>query len=393
MNTDRHITTKQDSRTSGGAAEASFRLVIAGAGTGGHLFPGIAVAEDLMDRLPASRVVFVTTGRDIERTVLSGRPFDTVQISAAGIKGKGLFKKLASFLVLPKGLMQSLVLLMRFSPHAVLGMGAYSSAPVILAAFLTGTPRFLHEQNRLAGMTNRWLSRFADRVFVSFADTKPGCREDRIRFTGNPVRGHIRARAQNRRQKTEKEKSSPFTILVLGGSQGAHSINMAVTEAFSYLEQPGDYYVIHQTGTRDEETVRRAYAESGVDATVSAFFGDMASVYGAADLAVCRAGATTVAEIAAMGLPAIFIPYPHAADDHQVANAEGLASAGAAEIIPEKQLSGHMLADCLAAYKNDFSMLEKARAAAVEEGRIDSAAAIVDDMIKAAGFTKESGKG
>lgn len=365
------------------ATSGPLRLVIAGAGTGGHLFPGIAVAEELMHRAPESRVLFITTGRPVEQTVLEDKPFETAGISAAGFKGVGLWRKLGALIVLPKGFFQSLGLLRRFSADAVLGMGAYSSAPVVIAAYLTGVPRFIHEQNRIAGMTNRWLARFADRVFVSFQDTDMGCKAGKIVYSGNPVRSDIRGCAHARMKGVKKESAKPFTILVLGGSQGAHTINMAMTETFSHLENYLDFKVIHQTGSNDEDTVRRAYESMGVNSTVSAFFSDMASLYESADIAVCRAGASTVAEIAAAGLPALFIPFPHAADDHQTANAEGLVSAGAAEIIDERNLNGRVLAQRLEEYRADPAKFEKLQAAAATTSRPDSAVVILDQITAA----------
>lgn len=353
--------------------ENPLRLVIAAAGTGGHLFPGIAIAEELMRQAPESRVLFITTGRPVEHTVLADSPFESAEISAAGFKGMGLRQKLGALTVLPRGFFQSKGLLRKFAPDAVLGMGAYSSAPVLIAAYMAGIPRFIHEQNRIAGTANRWLSRFADRVFVSFEDTDMGCSSEKIVFTGNPVRLGIRISAQTRMQDREKEPGDRFTVLVLGGSQGAHGINMAMIEAFSHLGDPGNYKVIHQTGPADEEIVRHAYESMGVRATVSAFFSDIATLYETADLAVCRAGASTVAEIAAVGLPAVFIPFPHATDDHQVANAEGLVSAGSAEIILEKDLKGRVLAERLETYRTDKARFEKLRTAARAAGKPEAA--------------------
>ncbi|MCF8110433.1 MAG: undecaprenyldiphospho-muramoylpentapeptide beta-N-acetylglucosaminyltransferase [Desulfobacteraceae bacterium] len=358
-------------------------LVIAGAGTGGHLFPGIAVAEELMRRSPESRVLFITTGRPVEKTVLEEKPFETAAITAAGFKGMSLWRKLAAFKVLPRGLFQSMGLLRKFSPDAVLGMGAYSSAPVVIGACLKGIPRFIHEQNRIAGITNKWLSGFADKVFVSFEDTDMGCRADKIVYTGNPVRAGIRGCLRAGIKSRQRGNEEPFTILVLGGSQGAHSINTAVTEAFSRIENTRNFKVIHQTGAKDEQYVRRAYESMGVNATVASFFNDMASLYESADLAVCRAGASTVAEIAAVGLPALFIPFPHAADDHQAANAEGLAAAGAAEIIDERNLSGGVLAGRFEAYRADPAEFEKLKASAAAAGMPDSASVILDQITAA----------
>ncbi|MGM0786506.1 MAG: UDP-N-acetylglucosamine--N-acetylmuramyl-(pentapeptide) pyrophosphoryl-undecaprenol N-acetylglucosamine transferase, partial [Thermodesulfobacteriota bacterium] len=211
-------------------------------------------------------------------------------------------------------------------------------------------------------------------------DTDIGSNPGKIVYTGNPVRSEIRRCAKIRMQAGRKDPEDQFTVLVLGGSQGAHSINTAMTEAFSHIKNPQDFRVIHQTGTLDEKTVRQAYESMEVEATVSAFFNDMESVYKQADLAVCRAGASTVAEIAAVGLPAIFVPFPHAADDHQAANAEALESAGAAEIIYEKELTGRELARRLQYYREDEASFERFRAAAENAGRADSASLIVDEI-------------
>ncbi len=368
------------------------RLMIAGAGTGGHLFPGIAVARELLERIPGSRVMFVTTGKPIERTVLSGQSFDIARISASGLKGMGLMQKARSLLVIPRGLWQSMILLGRFSPDAVLGMGGYSAAPVIIAAFLRGVPRLIHEQNRLAGMTNQWLSRFASRVLVSFPDTKIRCKPGKVRITGHPVRREILRASESRQSRGFEEKSKPFTVAVLGGSQGAHRVNTAVVEAFSRIKDPGRFSVIHQTGPRDEDAVRSAYVDMGIKAAVSAFYRDMASVYEEADLVVSRAGAATLAEIAAVGLPAVLIPYPYAADNHQFFNAEVLVKAGAAEMILEKNLTGSLLAGCLQSFAdNSGGRFERASRAALSMGRPRAAAAVVDQIIAAARDSRDAG--
>lgn len=361
-----------------------FKLMIAGAGTGGHLFPGIAVAEELMEKIPGSRVMFVTTGKPIEKTVLSGRDFEIAEISAAGLKGMGLMAKLRSLMLLFPGLWQSTVIMGRFCPDAVVGMGGYSAAPVMIAAFLRRVPRLIHEQNRLSGMTNQLLSRLAGRVLVSFEDTQIRCRPGKIRVTGHPVRRQIRDAAERRKSISPKENSSkPFiTVAVLGGSQGAHRINTAVVEAFSIIKDPHRFSVIHQTGVQDENEVRKAYAQMGINAAVSAFFRDMASVYEAADIVVCRAGAATLAEIAAVGIPSLLIPYPHAADNHQVFNAEVFVKAGAAEMILEHELTGSLLARYFESFPDNFGQsFQSASRAAAAIGNPRAAAFVLAEII------------
>jgi UDP-N-acetylglucosamine--N-acetylmuramyl-(pentapeptide) pyrophosphoryl-undecaprenol N-acetylglucosamine transferase len=365
------------------AQNLPFRLMIAGAGTGGHLFPGIAVAQELMERVAGSRVMFVTTGKPIEKTVLSGQAFDIAEIQAAGLKGMGLVAKIRSLMLLIPGLWRSMIIMGRFRPDAVLGMGGYSAAPVMIAAFLRRVPRLIHEQNRLAGMTNQLLSRLAGRVLVSFKDTRIRCRADKIRVTGHPVRRQIRDAAEKRKGNKSKEKSSkPFTVVVLGGSQGAHRINTAVVEAFSIIKDPGRFSVIHQTGVNDEDQVRKAYTQMGLNAAVSAFFRDMASVYEAADVAICRAGAATLAEIAAVGIPSLLIPYPYAADNHQVFNAEVFVKAGAAKMILEHELTGSLLASYLESFPDNYHQsFQNASRAAAAIGNPRAAACVLAQII------------
>ncbi|MGM0452143.1 MAG: undecaprenyldiphospho-muramoylpentapeptide beta-N-acetylglucosaminyltransferase [Thermodesulfobacteriota bacterium] len=371
------------------------RLVIAGAGTGGHLFPGIAVAETVMEQMPGARVLFVTTGRAIETTVLGQKEFETAVIPAAGLKGMGLWHKLRSLGILPRGLVTAIRILRRFAPDVVMGMGGYSSGPVMVGAKLLGIRRVIHEQNRWPGLTNRLLARMADRIYVSFADTPIGAAGEKVRFTGNPVRTEIAECGRARQNAPDAEKKQRLSVLILGGSQGAHRINEAVIEAVDHLDNVSDFCFIHQTGTADAQPVRAAYGQKGAAAQVSAFFDDMAECYRVADIAVCRAGATTVAELAAACVPAIFIPFPHAADNHQVANAEGMVAAGAAEMVSEDRLDGPFLAGRLARFagaRHELARMQKAiesHAAAV-----DAASVIAEDLCALAGknFRRDADK-
>lgn len=371
---------------SGKTAYPPIRLLIAGAGTGGHLFPGIAVAETVMGQAPGARALFVTTGRAIETTVLGRHDFETAVIPAAGIKGMGLWQKLRSATILPRGLAASIRILRQFRPDVVMGMGGYSAGPVMVAAKLLGIFRVIHEQNRLPGLTNRLLAKRVHRVYVSFADTAIAAKPQAVRFTGNPVRAPIRQCGEQRRKAAGGKTQKPLTVLVLGGSQGAHRINMAMIAAVDALENPDDFYFVHQTGGADEEQVRAAYAAKGIQATVSAFFDDMAGRYRVADVAICRAGATTVAELAAAFLPAVFVPYPHAADNHQVANAEGMVAAGAAEMITEDRLDGAIIADRLTRFASAPDQLAQMQAAVDDSiGAPDAAAAIAEDIFSLVG--------
>ncbi len=364
------------------APEKGRLLVIAGGGTGGHLLPGVAVADAFMQHSHANRVVFVTTGRPVEKRVLAGRGYETVRIEASGFKGTGASGKVRALARMFSGVFSALRLFRKQRPDAVLGMGAYSAAPVVLAAWMLGIFRAIHEQNRLPGMTNRLLARFSNRVYVSFEDTDiRGCRES-IVFTGNPVRRDI---AECGAEARKQAPADFLTVLVLGGSQGAHQINKSVKDALEWLDEPGKFRFIHQSGEADLEEVREGYADAGVSGRVEAFFDDMAACYREADIAVCRAGATSIAEIAAAGLPAVFIPYPYAADNHQYFNAKPLAEAGAAELIEQSEADGKTLARRLNRYAADRAALGRMKERAAGFSKPDAADVLVSDICRSLG--------
>lgn len=354
-------------------------IIVAGGGTGGHLFPGIAIALEFMARNPDSRVLFVSTGRPLELDILARAGFSHQRINAEGIKGRGVFAKMRAMLKIPGSIWDALGVIRRFKPDLVVGVGGYSSGPVVLAARLCNVKCVLQEQNILPGITNRILARWVDRIYVSFEETRfSPCRAPVI-LMGNPVRKEIAESSINSDEPRPDGIHRPFRLLVLGGSQGAHSINQAMADAVKHLGDVGMFHVVHQTGAQDEDMVRSGYGGEGISAEVRAFFEDMSEHYRDADLIVCRAGATTVAEIGAVGKAAVFIPFPHAADNHQELNARTLSEAGAAEIILEKDLDGENLADrirWLARHPDDLAEMAM-RAGRL--GRPDAAADIVDD--------------
>ncbi|MBW1957154.1 MAG: undecaprenyldiphospho-muramoylpentapeptide beta-N-acetylglucosaminyltransferase [Deltaproteobacteria bacterium] len=360
------------------------RIVIAGGGTGGHLFPGIAIAQEFMARNPNNRVLFVGTGKPFETTALSKADFAHKRITSEGIKGRGLGNQTRSILKIPKGIFESVMILKRFRPDLVLGVGGYSAGPLAAAAWLLGIKIVLHEQNIFPGITNRILSRLADRVYVSFDDIPTGIRPKKVLYTGNPVRREILQYAKNQKglEIDESEQKRYFVILILGGSQGAHSINMAILEAIETITDKDKFLFIHQTGLNDETRVKNAYERYGMSCRVQAFFNDMDRQYQKADLVICRAGATTVAEIKAIGKGAIFIPYPFAADNHQVLNARSLEKTGAAEMILEKDLNGKALAERINFYASNPDTLRQMASRAKDLCRTDAAAVIVDDCYK-----------
>lgn len=363
------------------------RIIIAGGGTGGHLFPGIAIAEAFMGKNKKNEVLFVGTGKPFEISILSKTCFMYQSITAEGIKGRGLWNQIVSIAKIPKGVFESIKIIKNFKPDLVLGVGGYSAGPVGLGAWLLGIKIVIHEQNILPGITNRILSHFADRIYVSFKNTKVeafrccgAISPKKIHITGNPVRKEILECARN--QKIYLEQTKPFTVLILGGSQGAHSINMAVIEALKLIKEKDKFFFLHQTGAADEEKIKNAYMARGISCTVKAFFDDMAQQYGKADLIICRAGATTVAEVSAIGKGVLFVPYPFAADNHQVLNALSLKNAGAAEMILQKDLSGKVLAEKIRHYASSPNDLETMSSKIKELGRPDAAKAIVNDCYK-----------
>ena len=365
---------------SGDPSPRALRIVIAGGGTGGHLFPGIAIAQEFMDRNSATRIIFVSTGNPMERSVLSKANFELRCITAASIKGRGIWNQVKSIVKIPRGISEAVRILKDFSPDLTIGLGSYSAGPVVIGAWIRRIQIVIHEQNILPGITNRILSYFADRIYISFANTESRRDPQKVHWTGNPVRQEIITCAQSLESKPGNNSTkSRFTVLIIGGSQGAHAINLAIIEAFEHLKLKEQIHFIHQTGTADEHLVAEAYRQHNINGKVQPFFDDMAAQYRQADLIICRAGATTVAEITALGKPAIFIPFPHAADDHQVLNAAGLANEDAAEMIIEKDVSGKILSERIEHYFSEPEFLNQMAAKAKKFGQPNAAGNIVDD--------------
>jgi UDP-N-acetylglucosamine--N-acetylmuramyl-(pentapeptide) pyrophosphoryl-undecaprenol N-acetylglucosamine transferase len=275
---------------------------------------------------------------------------------------------------IPVALFQAAGILSEMQADLVIGVGGYAAGPVAMAAWFKRIPVVICEQNTVPGITNRILFPVARRIYLSFEATRGRIDPGKKRISGNPVRQSFleEVDVQNR----EKKK---FTVLVVGGSQGAHAINMAFVAALPHLKKKEHIRIVHQTGAADQEQVARAYAEAGIDAEVKAFFHDMASRYRRADLVVCRAGATTVAELTALGKAALFVPYPYAADNHQEFNARALVDAGAAQMVLERNLSGDELAGCLDPLVENPAMLADMAARSKTLGRPEAAGFIVDD--------------
>ena len=352
--------------------------MVAGGGTGGHLFPGVAVAKEIDRRFEGVEILFVTGKRKMESEVLRKAGFRQTSIAVEGMKGRGLFKGAWVALKLPWSFLESLWIIRDFSPHLVLGVGGYSAGPVCLAARVMGVPSAIHEQNSFPGVTNRLLCRVVNRVFISFEASREFFSGGSIHLTGNPIRAEF-VTSETRLSRNGK----PFTVAVVGGSQGARAINDAFVEALALLKKRNrPCGVIHQTGELDYERTAALYKEKGLDAKVMPFIQDMAGVYREADLVVSRAGAGAVFEMAAMGKPSLLIPYPFAANRHQETNAKFLVEAGAAEMILQENLTGEALADRLAKLMEDRAALEKMGQAAKRVSKPDAAQRIADLLLE-----------
>jgi UDP-N-acetylglucosamine--N-acetylmuramyl-(pentapeptide) pyrophosphoryl-undecaprenol N-acetylglucosamine transferase len=359
-----------------------YRLVVGGGGTGGHLFPGIAVAQAFKARQPGNQVLFVNAGRPLEVDVLSRLGWSQRSITIEGIKGRGRWQQFKAACKIPGAVWRAGCILRQFRADLVLGVGGYSAGPVVTAATLMGITSVLHEQNRLPGLTNRILGRLVDRIYLTFDESREYFNPEKIRVSGNPVRDEILAQASVPAAQAERAGDRDFTVLVVGGSQGAQAINLAVADALPYLKDVPAAHFVHQTGAPYVEEVREAYRRAGIDARVEAFFDDMAGLYAQADMIICRAGATTVAEITVAGKAAVFVPFPFAADDHQTQNALALADIGAAEMIRQEELNGAGLAKMIRGYMENRVLLTEMAAKARALGRPDAARVIVDDMYR-----------
>ena len=352
----------------------TLRLLIAGGGTGGHLFPGVAIAEELRARHPDAVIRFVGTKRGIEARVLPELGWDLELIEVSGLKTVGALGAVRGLLRLPRALWQARRVVKAFAPDAVIGVGGYASGPVVLMARLAGVPTAICEQNSIPGFTNKILGRVVRTVFLSFAESKRFFRPKKIVMSGNPVRRDLV-------QKLLAADSTPrdrVHVLVCGGSQGAVAVNELASAALVELAKTCDLGITHQTGEKDLEATRQRYAAGGVAAACHAFIKDMATAYQGADVIIGRAGATTVAELAIAGKPAVFIPYPFAADNHQEINAREMADAGAALMFRQSELTADKLADALRPLIADRVMRERMGAQMKALAKPAAAATVVD---------------
>jgi UDP-N-acetylglucosamine--N-acetylmuramyl-(pentapeptide) pyrophosphoryl-undecaprenol N-acetylglucosamine transferase len=352
------------------------RVIVAGGGTGGHVIPALAVAHELR-ALYGAQVVFVGTARGIETRLVPAAGYELKLVEVGALKRVSLATRLRTLLALPVAIARASGIIQEFRPDVVIGVGGYASGPAMLAAALSSVPTLAFEPNVVPGFANRLLASMVSMAAVHFPQT---CRYfRRCRVTGVPVRRAF--------FELQSKPGGRPTLLVFGGSQGARAINAAVTGALPALhERLPDLHVIHQTGERDYNDAQAAYLRAGISAEVSPFIENMPEVFGRADLLLCRSGASTVAEITAAGKPAIFVPFPHAADDHQLRNAEALAAVGAAVIVPEKELTSERVVNEVVALLNDRQRLARMAAAARALSHADAAGDIARMAARLAGL-------
>lgn len=358
------------------------RLMIAGGGTGGHLFPGVAIAEELRARAPDAPVRFVGTARGIEARVLPELGWDLHLIQVSGLKTVGALGAIRGLFRLPRALWQARRAIKEWRPDAVIGVGGYASGPVVLMARLAGVPTAICEQNSIPGLTNKILGRIVRAVFLSFEESRRFFAPKKVVMSGNPVRrALIQQLAPAAAPAATPAADAPVHVFISGGSQGAVAVNELASQALCALaaaDPSRRLSILHQTGEKDLEATRARYAAAGVTAECHAFIRDMAGAYRSADLFIGRAGATTVAELAIAGVPAIFIPYPFAADNHQELNAREMAEAGAALMFRQAELTADRLADALRPLLADPARRRAMGDAMKALARPAAAAAVVD---------------
>ena len=357
------------------------KIVLTGGGTGGHLFPALALAEEFKERDRKCELLFVGSAAGIENKIVPNYGYRLELLDINGFKGRGWPAKFTTGLKAVKAIFQAVKILKSFRPDGVIGTGGYSSGPVVLAARLLGIKTAILEQNIVPGLTNRIFGRFVNIIFIAFEQSKRFFPSGRVLLSGNPIRKEL-LKAGGRGEKVGiNGKAKKFTILIFGGSQGAKAINTAILDAMEYLSDiRGSIRIIHQTGDLDYAAVKEMYERKGIKAEVYKFIDDMASVYAAADLVICRAGATSIAEITALGLASILVPYPFAANNHQEINARCLADKGAAIMMKQDEIVGDILASYIRRFNENPKSLTEIREKALAFGKPDAAQEIVSSF-------------
>jgi UDP-N-acetylglucosamine--N-acetylmuramyl-(pentapeptide) pyrophosphoryl-undecaprenol N-acetylglucosamine transferase len=363
----------------GQAGGMPVRVIIAGGGTGGHLFPGLAVAEEFKNRDASTEVIFVGTEFGIEARVVPREGYPIKFVRAEGLVGVSFARKIKAVINMFFSVIDSYKILKAVGPDMVIGVGGYASGAIVFLAFLLSIPTIILEQNSVPGLTNKILGKFVNTVCITYQESIPFFPKMKTFLTGNPVRAHIFRGNPQAGLRLFSLGEGLFTVFIFGGSSGAGSINMAVVDALNYLDDLKDkVQFLHQTGQRDYETVRKAYRRLGFKGTITPFIYQMGEAYAVADIVISRAGATTLAELTAMGKPAILIPYPFAAGNHQELNARKLKGIGAAKIILDGELKGEIVADTIRElYMNEVARTEMGKNSR-SVGRQDACSKVVD---------------
>jgi UDP-N-acetylglucosamine--N-acetylmuramyl-(pentapeptide) pyrophosphoryl-undecaprenol N-acetylglucosamine transferase len=360
------------------------RVLIAGGGTGGHLFPGIAIAEELKKREASTEVIFVGTEHGIEASIIPREGYPIRYLRSEGVVGKSLVKKVRAGIKTVFSVHDSYTLLKQLRPDTVIGLGGYASFGPVLTAALMSIPTVIMEQNSVPGLANRVLGRVADMICVTYHESISFFPKNRTYITGNPVRQGILTAGRESAYELFGLERGKFTVFVFGGSLGARKINSAVCGAFTYINDIREkIQFLHQTGKNDYDAVRETYRKWGFKGTVAAFVHQMAEAYVVADLVVSRAGATTLAELTAVGRPAILIPYPYAAGNHQELNAHRLAEMGAARVILDHELDSETLAKGIKDLYESPGTREEMQRSSRSLGRPDAAQRVVDIVMSA----------
>lgn len=361
--------------------ESSITLVITGGGTGGHVYPGIAVAKELQHQIPSASLLFIGTNAGFEAKIVPHEGFNLQTVNVEGFKSRGIVGKARALAKLPLAVLQAKRYLKAFKPDVVFGTGGYVSLPVMYAAYLSRIPTVTLEPNRQPGMANKLIRRIVDRIAICFEETASAFPQCKVVFTGNPIRKEFSVIGKI----SPPDKGMTCNILIMGGSRGASRINQALIDALPYLEAHRDYLMFtHQTGPDDYEVVREGYARQGFRAEVLKYIDDTPKMYAKAHLVICRAGASTVAELRASRRPSILIPYPHG-DRHQEFNAQALVDKGLAKMILQEYLDGKILADSLLHCLNNPDAMAQVWANTNEASEKTAAEQVVDLCLQLAG--------
>ena len=355
------------------------KVIIAGGGTGGHLFPGLALAEEFRKRDNSTEITFVGTEQGIEARIIPREGYPIKFLRSEGIVGLSFLKKMKAALKLGLSMLDAYGILKAVRPDIVIGVGGYASGAIVLLASLKSVPTMIHEQNSVPGLTNKILGKLVKRICVTYHESMMSFPMGKTFLTGNPIRTRILKGERDAACRLFSLDKNMFTVFVFGGSSGARSINRVMVDALNYLSGLRDkIQFLHQTGEKDFENIREAYRKAGVKGTVAPFIYQMAEAYAAADVVVSRAGATTLAELTALGKPAILIPYPYAAGRHQEFNAMKLREMGAAYMVSESGMKADTLAQNIREIYENESIRNDMKKASIGLGRPEACSRIVD---------------